>query len=218
MVITMKTIYLIPITAFIFSCSNSKKTQENTISVTQEKEATTPAQPIAQYLEEPEDSLKDPQINTVFIDSSLLGTWPIVTPWPNPGEIIIGNPWPYPFEIIDWGLTSSFYWISPDTIDDYKELPIQHMASNKNCYSFETNETGLLFSMDVIETESLECRLSQFGDCFSHLPLNVSWINAPLLMNVGSKDIQFNYPKYYELELLFKLKSEYNTQEIRLFS
>ena len=39
-----------------------------------------------------------------------------------------------------------------------------------------------------------------------------------MLMRKGYKTIQFYYPKHYELELLFDLKSDFNQQEIIIIS
>jgi hypothetical protein len=211
----MKTIYLIPIAALVFSCSNSK-----TITVDDIDQYPETTEKIVEKLQEninPEkkDSVLNELTNSIFIDSNLAVVWPIKNPWPYPNKVVI------PYEIGDYGWwlqSTSIVWNLPDTLEDYQELPIQHMTSNKNCYSLETNEDGLLFTMDVVEAETLECRLSQFGDCLSHLPLNVSWVNAPLKMEKGSRQIQFNYAKHYELELLFKLKSSYNSQDIIMLS
>lgn len=214
----MKTIYLIPVAAVLmYACSNSKSISE----IVEKTEL-----PIAQN----EDLIKPDAISqgekvinydstlTVTLDSNLISVWPIVTPfpYPYPGDIIT----PWPIDIGGWwqGVTLSYIWIYPDTLEDYKELPIQHISSNKNCYSFETNKNGLAFHMEVVEAEQLSCAVKQFGDCHSHLPLNVSWINTPMFMAEGNKTIQFNYPKYYELELLFKMKSTFNQQEIVILS
>ena len=212
-----KTIFMFSLVSIVFSCANSKTTTEmvqtkNDVSKEVNTSTVRESSP-QQFIDSSFYVAVNP--NPVFIDSTAIIGWPIEYP-PYPGEVI--TPWP-PIEIGWWQpFEITYCWFVTDTIDAYKELPVQHMTSHKNCYSFETIDDGLVFSMDVVEPEILECNLQQFGDCFNHLPLNVSWVNTPLLMKKGKKDIHFTYPKYYELELLLKLESTHNAEEIVLIS
>ena len=211
-----KTILILSVASFFFSCANSKSTAEvvetkNEVSTEVANPEITVSAP-QQFIDSSFYVKANP--NPVFVDTSaaIIG-WPIEYP-PYPGEVI--TPWP-PIEIGWWQpFEITYYWFIPDTLDDYKELPIQHVSSNKNCYSFQTNEEGISFTMEVIEPEVVQCALQQVGDCNHHLPLNVSWVNSPLKMKKGNKTIQFNYPKYYELDLIVDFISQYNQQEIFL--
>ena len=72
--------------------------------------------------------------------------------------------------------------------------------------------------MEVLEEEIVNIGLNQFGDCSSHLPLNVSWANAPIKMRKGIKSIQLNYPKHYQLDIEVEFEGELGSQLIQIQS
>jgi len=213
--------------ALLVNCTNTKSISENPIS----EETTKPE--VAEVVSKdivPQD-ITPYLIDSTFIDIDCTVFYPPVV---GPGTITIPDslwtvippgggwdPWPYPPItiidpwIIDWG---TIVWIMPDTVEEYREIPKDYFTSGKNCYGITPNEKGATFEMEVVEEEIVNIHLLQFGDCSSHLPLNLSWMNTPLQMREGMKSIQLNYPKHYELNLEIVFDGQLGREQIQIQS
>ncbi len=147
---------------------------------------------------------------TITIPDSL---WTVIPPDGGWGQWPPYEPWP--ITIIDWGTICIYI---PDTLEENRVIPKDYFTSGKNCYSITPNEKGAIFEMEVVEEEIVDLGLRQFGDCSSHLPLNLSWANTPMQMRKGTKSIQLNYPKHYELDLQIDFIGELGLQSIQIQS
>jgi hypothetical protein len=203
--------------ASLVSCTNTKKATE----IPSSNEANIEENQNTPNLETAQDITDLPQ----WVDSSLF-----VTPFVNldslftivPGDIWEPwppyNPWPITIDPGIFWVTSCCYFVGFDTLVENRDIPKDYFTSGKNCYSILPNENGASFEMEVVEEEIVEVSITQFGDCKSHLPLNISWLNTPLVMKQGQGSIQLNYPKHYELDLQINFKGTLGQQSIQIQS
>ncbi|MFT4600265.1 MAG: hypothetical protein ACI857_000439 [Arenicella sp.] len=155
------------------------------------------------------------------VDTTIVGypiTFQPITGWGEyPPYVGWGGQQPYEYFWLTGSSTISFF-IMPDTLEENLEIPKDYFTSGKNCYSIIPDETGASFEMEVVEEEIVQVSITQFGDCKSHLPLNVSWLNTPLVMKKGRGSIQLNYPKHYALDLQIDFKGTLGKQSIQIQS
>ena len=210
--------------AFLANCTNSKRvTQAPSVNQSNERTEIIPDTKSSRLAQ---NKIPDKTENNPYLDSTTIIGSPVawvdkiitVIPddigwgvYPPPGS------WGYPFEI-DWGTFTSTYILLPDTLEENIDIPKNHFTSGKNCYSIIPNEEGAIFNMEVLEEETVNVALKQFGDCSSHLPLNISWSNTPLKMKIGSGSIQLNYPKHYSLDLEITFDGTLGRQSIQIQS